>query len=99
MAIVENASATGLVEAGKQQSWIRTNWGLVLAIAALVAILLLPTPAELPLAGHRMLAVLTFAVIIRRGRRVRHDSSTRRRPPGPDRRNGFLNLAADRRQR
>jgi hypothetical protein len=53
----------------------------------------------LPLAGHRMLAVLTFAVIIRRGRRVRHDSSTRRRPPGPDRRNGFLNLAADRRQR
>ena len=64
MATVEDLSATGLVEAGKPKGWIRANWGLVLATAALVAILLLPTPSELPVAGHRMLAVLTFAVII-----------------------------------
>jgi sodium-dependent dicarboxylate transporter 2/3/5 len=44
--------------------WLRANWGLLLAIAAFVAILWLPTPAELPVAGHRMLAVLAFAVIV-----------------------------------
>ena len=44
--------------------WLRANWGLLLAIAAFVAILLLPTPAGLPVAGHRMLAVLAFAVIV-----------------------------------
>jgi anion transporter len=37
---------------------------LFAAVAALVVILLLPTPAGLPVAGHRMLAILTFAVII-----------------------------------
>ena len=36
----------------------------MLAIAALIGVLLLPTPASLPLAGHRMLAVLVFAVIV-----------------------------------
>jgi sodium-dependent dicarboxylate transporter 2/3/5 len=64
MAIVEHTSAAGLAEAGKPQSWIRTNWGLVLATAALAAVLLLPTPADLPVAGHRMLAILAFAVIV-----------------------------------
>ena len=34
------------------------------ALAALVAVLLLPTPAGLPLAGHYMLAILAFSVII-----------------------------------
>src|SRR5690242_16260374 len=48
----------------RQPSWIAVNWGLLLAIAALVAILLLPTPANLPVAGHRMLAILIFAVIV-----------------------------------
>ena len=38
--------------------------GLLAGIAALVLILLLPTPAALPVAGHRMLAVLVFAVIV-----------------------------------
>ncbi len=47
-----------------QMSWLRTNWGLLLAIAAFIAIMLLPTPADLPVAGHRMLAVLVFAVIV-----------------------------------
>ncbi|MGE0060866.1 MAG: DASS family sodium-coupled anion symporter [Xanthobacteraceae bacterium] len=45
-------------------SWFRTNWGLLAAIAALVIVLLLPTPERLPVAGHRMLAILAFAVIV-----------------------------------
>jgi di/tricarboxylate transporter len=48
----------------RQPTWLAANWGLLLAIAALVAILLLPTPVGLPVAGHRMLALLVFAVIV-----------------------------------
>jgi len=44
--------------------WVASNWGLILAVAALVAVLLIPTPAGLPVAGHRMLAILAFAVIV-----------------------------------
>ncbi len=50
--------------AAAERGWFAKNWGLLLAVAALVAILLLPTPAGLPVAGHRMLAILVFAVII-----------------------------------
>ena len=39
------------------------HWQLGLAVAALIAVLLLPIPAGLPVAGHRMLAVLAFAVV------------------------------------
>jgi len=45
-------------------NWFTSNWGLLAAIAALVVVLLLPTPAGLPVAGHRMLAILAFAVIV-----------------------------------
>ena len=45
-------------------SWFRSNWGLVLAIAALVVVAALPTPAGLPIAGHRTLALLVFAVVL-----------------------------------
>ncbi len=48
----------------KESNWLSSNWGLFAAIAALVVVLLLPTPAGLPVAGHRMLAILAFAVII-----------------------------------
>ncbi len=48
----------------KEANWFAANWGLLAAIAALIVILLLPTPAGLPVAGHRMLAILAFAVII-----------------------------------
>lgn len=41
----------------------RHHWRLGFAIAALVAVLLLPVPAGLPIAGHRMLAILAFAVV------------------------------------
>ena len=50
--------------APKQKTWLASNWGLLAAIAALIIILLLPTPADLPIAGHRMLAILAFAVIL-----------------------------------
>ncbi|MCP1637037.1 anion transporter [Kerstersia gyiorum] len=33
-------------------------------IIAMIAVLLLPTPADLPIAGHRMLAILVFAVVV-----------------------------------
>ncbi len=47
-----------------EKGWLASNWGLLAAVAALVAVLLLPTPAGLPVAGHHMLAILAFAVII-----------------------------------
>jgi anion transporter len=37
---------------------------LIAAVAALVAVLLMPTPEGLPLAGHRMLAIFAFAVVV-----------------------------------
>jgi anion transporter len=64
MTIAERTSSGTFAQAGKRPSWIRSNWGLVLATAVLIAILLLPTPADLPLAGHRMLAILGFAVVV-----------------------------------
>ena len=50
--------------ATEKPNWLASNWGLLAAIAALVVVLLLPTPVGLPVAGHRMLAILAFAVII-----------------------------------
>jgi anion transporter len=65
MSIAERAPAGGLAQpVVRKPTWIAANWGLLLAFAALVAVLLLPTPAGLPVAGHRMLAILTFAVIV-----------------------------------
>jgi anion transporter len=52
------------VPAPSRPGWLRSNWGIVLAIAALVTVLLLPTPEGLSVAGQRMLAVLAFAVIV-----------------------------------
>ncbi len=58
-----SATAAGdMTQAGP--SWGREYWGLLAAIGAMAAILLMPTPETLPVAGHRMLAVLAFAVIV-----------------------------------
>ena len=38
--------------------------GLFAGIAALIAVLLIPMPPELPVAGHRMIAILAFAVVV-----------------------------------
>src|SRR5664279_5298563 len=48
----------------KKKGWLASNWGLLAAVAALIVVLLLPTPEGLPVAGHRMLAILAFAVIV-----------------------------------
>lgn len=45
-------------------SWLRSHWGLLLALVALIIVALLPTPEGLSLAGQRMLAILAFAVIV-----------------------------------
>ena len=45
-------------------TWLRSNWGLMLAVAALILVAVLPTPEGLSVAGHRMLAILAFAVIV-----------------------------------
>ncbi len=61
MASISHAAAPVL---NKQSTWLHSNWGLVLAVLAMVTVLLLPTPEGLPVAGHRMLAILAFAVIV-----------------------------------
>ena len=64
MSIANDTPAKNLAHApAKRPSWGVKNWGLLLAIFALLVVLLLPTPATLPVAGHRMLAILAFAVI------------------------------------
>lgn len=40
------------------------RYGLALGFLVLLGILVLPTPADLPTAGHRMLAILLFSVIV-----------------------------------
>jgi solute carrier family 13 (sodium-dependent dicarboxylate transporter), member 2/3/5 len=61
---VAEPRAASLAKRDSDQSWIRANWGLPLATAVLAAILMLPTPADLPVVAHRMLAILGFAVIV-----------------------------------
>lgn len=57
-AVAESNQAAPAVE------WMRRNWGLLGALVAMIILLLLPTPAGLPVAGHRTLAILAFAVIV-----------------------------------
>lgn len=40
------------------------KFGLVIALLVMLGIMALPTPADLPVAGHRMLAILVFSVIV-----------------------------------
>jgi anion transporter len=42
----------------------RKYWGLALALAVLAVVLSLPTPEGLPVAGHRILAVFGFAIVV-----------------------------------
>jgi anion transporter len=64
MADIAQPARTAAPPAPKETNWFASNWGLLAAIAALVVVLLFPTPADLPVAGHRMLAILAFAVIL-----------------------------------
>ncbi|MGC7403310.1 DASS family sodium-coupled anion symporter [Pandoraea pneumonica] len=38
--------------------------GLIAGVVVLIAVLLIPMPDDLPVAGHRMLAILAFAVVV-----------------------------------
>lgn len=62
--VAQTAPGAAVKTAADKPNWLIANWGLLAAVAALVVVLLLPTPAGLPVAGHRMLAILTFAVIV-----------------------------------
>ncbi|WP_137046306.1 DASS family sodium-coupled anion symporter [Pseudolabrys sp. FHR47] len=61
---IPSATAPAAGGAKTGSNWFASNWGLIAAVAAMIVVLLLPTPAGLPVAGHRMLAILLFAVII-----------------------------------
>ena len=50
-------------------------WGLYLAALAMVAVLALPLPEGLPVAGHRMLAILVFAIIVWISESVSYEAS------------------------
>ena len=52
------------VSNAREPNWLSRHWGVLLAVAALITVLLLPTPTGLPIAGQRTLAILAFAVII-----------------------------------
>ena len=43
---------------------LRIHWGLYAAVAVLIAVLMIPMPPDLPVAGQRMLAILAFAVVV-----------------------------------
>ncbi|KYZ75877.1 hypothetical protein AXX12_11835 [Anaerosporomusa subterranea] len=47
-----------------QQESLAKRYGLILGLLALVAILVMPTPADLPVAGKVMLGILLFSVIV-----------------------------------
>ena len=49
--------------------------GLVVAVLVMVGVLLLPLPADLPVAGHRMLAILAFAVVVWISEAVSYEAS------------------------
>ncbi|MGE0565616.1 MAG: DASS family sodium-coupled anion symporter [Pseudolabrys sp.] len=63
MSVVERL-APAAPPAGTKPTASTVPYGLLAAIVALIVVLLLPTPEGLPVAGHRMLAILAFAVII-----------------------------------
>jgi anion transporter len=63
MSIAQQASV-GHSEVPRQRSFLASYWGLLAAVVVLIGVLLLPTPEALPVAGHRMLALLAFAVIV-----------------------------------
>lgn len=47
----------------EKKSWGHT-YGLLLSVLAMAAVWLLPTPADLPTQGHRLIGILVFAVLI-----------------------------------
>lgn len=59
-----NASSSPSPSAPAPAARTRIPPGLIAGVVALIVVLLLPLPADLPTAGHYMLAILAFAVVI-----------------------------------
>jgi solute carrier family 13 (sodium-dependent dicarboxylate transporter), member 2/3/5 len=57
------AASPGVKSAGTQQTSLKF-WGLLIGVAALGAIIAMPQPAGLSVAGQHMLGIFAFAVII-----------------------------------
>ena len=66
MAIVDviHDPVSAKVPSPAKPTWLRSNWGILVAVVALLAVMFLPTPEGLSIAGQRMLAILAFAVIV-----------------------------------
>jgi anion transporter len=64
MSVVHQAPSERIARQPFEGSPVASNWGLLLAVVVLVGVMLLPAPAGLPVAGHMMLAILAFAVIV-----------------------------------
>ena len=64
MSLARRPEAPSVIFENLKQSWAVKHRSLVAAILALVVVMLLPTPAGLPVAGQSMLAILAFAVIV-----------------------------------
>ena len=62
--ISSSVDLTAVKPMPKGTGWRASNWGLVAAVSVMIIIMLFPTPEGLPLAGHRMLAIFGFAVIV-----------------------------------
>lgn len=43
---------------------VTLHWGLYVAVAVLIGVLAIPLPEGLTVAGHRMLAILAFAIVV-----------------------------------
>jgi anion transporter len=57
-------TAQAAVPASQAPKKTKIPIGLVAGIVVMIGVLLLPLPADLPVAGHRMLAILAFAVVV-----------------------------------
>ena len=74
--IAMRPAATALATAsGPAPARVAIPWGLALGIAALVLVLALPLADTLPPAGHRMLAILAFAVVVWISEAVSYEAS------------------------
>jgi hypothetical protein len=61
---ITDQTATDALPQSRDPGWTARSFGLLIAIAVLAVVLALPTPTGLPVAGHRTLAILAFAVIV-----------------------------------
>ena len=60
---------------GAQSTRVKIPIGLLLGVAALIGVLMLPLPADLPVAGQRVLAILAFAVVVWISEAVSYEAS------------------------